>query len=440
MRKIKFINPSIYVDQDQVLKLKKIYLPGTALLFLAALTPPEFEVSYTDEFIDDVNFDCDADLICIGLNTYQARRAYVLADEFRRRGKPVILGGIHASLMPNEAKLHADCVAIGEADDIWPEILGDYLRNALSPFYRPAAAPALDKLVIPRLDLLNLKKCGRPPFSKLPVVSIETSRGCPNQCDFCVVGPFHKPARFKPIDKLVQEIQKIGAKYYLFSDSNIAMNSLHAKELFKALIPLGIKWFSAFTVDAGKDTELLTLAVKSGCLAAFLGIESLGEENLRAVNKRAYSLDRYRKLINNFHSCGLPIQASLILGMDYDTEASILEMVRFINANHIDKISLYALTPFPGTVLYNRLLREGRLPDPVYWLNSKKPIYGVHFTPRNFTPERLTEVYWETYQKLLSYSSIFRRLLWPPAPQCINSLVSNLFTRKAVYNKQVSYT
>ncbi len=438
MPKLKFINPSIYLRNNELLKFKKIYFPAMQFLILASLTPDNYEISYIDELIDNIDLNEKTDLVCISLNTFQARRAYELADAFRNKGKKVILGGIHASTLPEEAKQHADSVVIGEAEDIWPQILVDFEKNQLKPFYKVDCPPNLKKLILPRLDLLNFKKYSHPPLSKMPIIPLDTSRGCPNRCDFCVISPFQQRLRLKPIENVVAEIKAIGAKYFFFSDSNICANKARAKELFKALIPLKIKWVSNFHLDAAEDAELLKLAAKSGCISAYLGLESLNEENLKSVNKRNPAVAEYKKHINTFHRCKVPIQASLILGLDFDTKESIQTMVKFIINSNIDKVSLYVLCPFPGTKLYEQFKKDGRLFEDAFWLNPNKSVYDIHYKPKNFSLKELEDLFWQSYEEIYSPVSIIKRLFFPLQPHWLSSLVSNWFHRRAILKKQIT--
>lgn len=440
MKKIKFINPSVYTEKDHLLKFKKLYIPGVQLLLLAALTPDNFEVSYTDELVDEVDLDEKTDLVCLSLNTFQARRAYALGDEFRKRGRKVVLGGIHASILPEEAKEHADSVVIGEAEGFWEEILEDFNKGGLKPYYRVKTPPLMDIPLVPRLDLLNKKRLGHLPFTNSPIIPIDTSRGCPNRCDFCSISPFHEKLRLKPIEVLLQEIKSIGAKYYFFTDSNICANRSRAKELFKKLIPLKIKWLSNFTINAAEDPEFIKLAVKSGCIAAYIGFESLNEDNLKQMNKRTNKVHLYKKYIDIYHRCGLPIHGSIIIGMDFDTQDSIEETVRFIINNHIDKISLYTFIPLPGTKLYEKLKKENRLLTPKFWLEEERQIYNIHYQPKNFSTDELEELFWKSYQEIYSFRGIIKRLLMPPQQQWKSSLVSNLLQRRIINKKQLTFS
>jgi radical SAM superfamily enzyme YgiQ (UPF0313 family) len=430
----------MYYRVGELLKFRKAYIPAITMPTLAALTPKEIDIQIIDEHVDEIDYDSDADLIGITCHTLSASRAYELGDEFRRRGKTVVMGGIHPTALPDEAKEHADSVVIGEVEDIWEKLIADYLSHKLAPFYR-ANFPALQREVTPRIDLINLKKYQKMPFSDLPTIPIETSRGCPHGCDFCSVTKFYgSHHRSKPVENVLREIQAIGAKYYFFCDVNIGANPKRAKELFRAIAPLKIKWAGQFNIAAAKDRELLDLARQSGCYAAYLGIESICEASLKSVNKKMNRIADYVEQLKIFHACGIPIHASFVFGLDNDDERVIDQTVEFVDCNHIDKVTYYFLFPLPGTEQYERLKREGRMVHDKYWLDKEKPLLDVHYQPKKISREKLLEKFWEANDKTFSWGSIIKRLFVPPQPQCVNSFVSNIFYRKMISERELTFS
>ncbi len=430
----------MYFRVGQLLKFKKAFIPSITMPTLAALTPKGIEVQIIDEQVDEIVFESKADLVGITCHTFSASRAYEIADEFRRRGKTVILGGIHPTVLPEEAKAHADTVVVGEVEDIWGKMIDDFMVHKIAPFYK-AGFPALQREVIPRIDLINLKKYHKMPFSILPTIPIETSRGCPYGCDFCSVTKFYgSHHRSKPIENVVAEIKAIGAKYYFFCDVNIGANSKRAKELFKAIAPWKIKWAGQFNISAAKDPELLKLARQSGCYAAYLGIESICEASLQSVNKKINRISDYVEQLKIFHQCGIPIHASFVFGLDEDDEKVIEQTVEFVDRNHIDKVTYYFLFPLPGTEQYERLRKEGRMIHDKYWLDKEKPLLDVHYQPKKISREKLLENFWEANDRTFSWGSIVRRLLLPPQPQCVNSFVSNIFYQKMIRERQLTFS
>jgi len=437
---ILLIQPSMYHRVGELLKFDKAFIPSITMPTLAALTPPEIKVQIIDEHVDEIDLDSDADLVGITCHTFSASRAYEIADEFRRRGKAVILGGIHPTVLPEEAKAHADAVVVGEVEDTWEKVIADFRSKKLQPFYR-TTYPSLHREVIPRIDLINLKKYYNMPFSKLPTIPIETSRGCPYGCDFCSVTKFYgSHHRSKPIENVVKEIKAIGAKYYFFCDVNIGANSKRAKELFKAIAPLKIKWAGQFNISAAKDPEMLRLARASGCYAAYLGIESICEASLKSVNKKINRISEYVEQLKVFHQCGIPIHASFVFGLDEDDERVIDQTIEFVDRNHIDKVTYYFLFPLPGTEQYNRLKREGRMIHDNYWLDKEKQLLDVHYQPKKISREKLLQKFWEANDRTFSWGSIVRRLFLPPQPQCVNSFVSNIFYRKMIRKRELTFS
>ncbi|OGC11436.1 hypothetical protein A3K48_02860 [candidate division WOR-1 bacterium RIFOXYA12_FULL_52_29] len=430
----------MYHQVGKLLKFKKAFIPSITMPTLAALTPPDIEVEIIDEHVDEINFDSGADLVGITCHTFSASRAYEIADLFRQRGTKVLLGGIHPTVLPDEAKEHADAVIVGEAEDAWSEIIGDLRKNELKPFYRPTF-PDLKRLVIPRIDLINLDKYQRIPLSKLPTIPLETSRGCPFSCDFCLVTSFYGcHQRTKPIENVIAEIKAIGAKYYFFCDVNIGADQQRAKALFTALIPLKIKWAGQFNVFAARHPEMLRLARRSGCYAAYLGIESINEASLRSVNKRINKVSEYEEQLKIFHDSGIPIHGSFVFGLDEDDEATIDQTVEFVDRNQIDKVTYYFLFPIPGTAQYNRIKAEGRMVHDKYWLDKTHPLLDVHYQPKKISRERLLEKFWEANDKTFSWGSIVRRLFIPPQPQALTSFVSNIYYRKMNQKRELTFS
>ncbi|MFA4904664.1 MAG: radical SAM protein [Desulfobaccales bacterium] len=438
--KLLLIQPSMYQEVGKLLKFHKAFIPAITMPTLAALTPEDVEVQIVDEHVDEVDLDAKADLVGLTCHTFSASRAYELADEFRRRGRKVVLGGIHPTVLPEEAKEHADSVIIGEAEDSWAQVVNDFRAGTPRPFYR-TPFPDLKKLVIPRIDLINLKKYQNMPFSNLPTIPLETSRGCPFSCDFCLVTQFYgSHHRSKPVANVVQEIKATGAKYYFFCDVNIGADVKRAEELFRALIPLKIKWAGQFNIFAARHPEMLRLAKQSGCYAAYLGIESINPASLKSVNKQINKIDDYAQQLKVFHDCGVPVHGSFVFGLDEDDEQTIDQTVEFVDRNHLDKVTYYFLFPVPGTAQYERLKAEGRMVHDRYWLDKSRSILDVHYQPKKISRERLLAKFWEANDRTFSLSSIIQRLFLPPQPQAPTSFVSNLYYRRMIKQRQLTFS
>ena len=423
--KVLLISPenkkSIYAYSRE--DVRAFWFPKLSLPTIAAHTPPDIEVKILDEVVEDVNFNVEADLVGISTMTYLAPRAYEIAAKFRARGVKVVIGGIHASMCPEEAKEHADSVVVGEAERTWPLLIEDLRRGELKPFYRETDLPELVGLPIPRRELLNRK-------SYWTTNCVQTSRGCPFDCDFCTVTIFGgNQYRLRPVEEVVEEVRRLNTGYVVFVDDNIAGNKAYAKQLFKALIPLKIHWGSQASLTMTRDPELLELAAKSGCTALFIGVESISEENLISANKRFNKVAKFREEFKRFHDYGIMIQTGMIFGFDHDDESSFERTIEFLEENRIELAMFNILTPLPGTGLYKKMDEEGRIIDRDW---SHYDGRHVVFKPRLISPETLQEGFFWAYHKFYSVPSILKRVL--PSFRYLPSkylLIERLFVNRA---------
>src|SRR5215471_8428735 len=289
-----------------------IQFPQLTMPLVAALTPPEHLVSHTDEIIDPVRFDVPADLVGITAPTPSALHAYKLAGEFRRRGVPVVIGGPHATALPEEAERYADAVVVGEAEDTWPRVLDDARRGKLERVYVSTRQAPLAGMPMPRWDLIKGRRYGKS-------VTIAT-RGCPHRCDYCSIPLLYGPGTFRcrPIDEVVREVATSPTRAVVFWDDNIGANPRYAKELFQALTPLKKWWTSQCTANAARDEELIDLAARSGCKALFLGLESISQESLELSNKAHNRVADYRRVIATMHRHGIAVHLGIMFGFDQD--------------------------------------------------------------------------------------------------------------------------
>jgi radical SAM superfamily enzyme YgiQ (UPF0313 family) len=378
-----------------------IKFPYLALTTLAALTPPGMEVRILDENVEATDFEDLPDLAAISLMTPLAPRGYAIADRFRSRGVPVVLGGVHATMLPEEAKGHADAVAVGEGELIWPALLGDFYSGFLKPFYRADRLVSLRNLAPPRRELL---KRGAYLFQN----TLQTTRGCPNDCDFCSVTTFYgNTYRFRPVPEVLQEIGTLKGNLLFFVDDNIIGHKSYAQELFQGLIPLKKRWVSQATLSLTRDEKLLSLARASGCLGLFVGFESLSQEILNDLGKPFYKVSHYETAIRILHDQGIGIQGSFIFGHDEDTPEAFSRVVRFCDRNRMDAVLFSLLTPFPGTRIYQQMLRENRI---LHFDWEKYDMNHVVFQPRQMAPETLAQGFREAYKRVYGGASLFRRL------------------------------
>ena len=378
-----------------------IKFPYLALTTLASLVPDSCQVKIIDENVDPVDFDFPADLVAVSLMTPLAPRGYAIADRFRKKGIPVVIGGVHATMAPEEAARHADAVVVGEGELLWPEVIGDFRAGSLKKRYvRDRFAP-LTSLPLPRRELL---KRGSYLFQN----TLQTTRGCPNDCDFCSVSSFYgRTYRFRPVGEVIQEIKTLKGNLIFFVDDNIIGNRTYARELFENLKPLKRRWVSQATLNLTRDRRLLTLARESGCLGLLVGFESLSQSILNNLGKTFYRVQQYREAIRILHDQGIGIQGSFIFGHDDDPPDSFDQVVDFCQDNKMDAVLFSLLTPFPGTRIFDRFLEEKRL---LHFNWDKYDMNHVVFRPKQMTPEALERRFLGAYKKIYSLPSVVNRL------------------------------
>ncbi len=424
--KIRLIDPA---PKDNLLMqtnkdIKSYWFARLSLTTIAALTPPEIEVAITDENVEEIDFNEDVDLVGLTAMTMHAVRAYEIADRFRERNIPVVMGGLHASSLPEEAKQHVDAVVIGEAEGVWKGLLEDFQGGRLQPFYRSSGFCTLQSQPHPRLDLLKKEHYWT-------VNCVQATRGCPFSCDFCSVAQFFGDTyRYRPVDEVIEEVKQLpSGGYFTFVDDNIMGRPAYAKELFQKLAPLKRIWTSQGSLTMAKDTELLKMAAASGCYALFVGIESLIQDNLAAMNKSINNVSRYEDAIKKIRDHGIMIVGSFIFGFDHDDDAVFERTVRFCEKNKIDVPIFFILTPVPGTRLYKRMDEDGRILHKDW---SRYNGSNVVFKPKLISEETLFNGYSWAFREIYSYTSIAKRILMPPQKRVVPELVSNLAFRRMV--------
>jgi radical SAM superfamily enzyme YgiQ (UPF0313 family) len=402
--KLTLISPRgpLYRKRGGVFKKSLRYAPLT-LTTLASLIPPEIDMELTliDEGIEEVDYAAlDADLVGISIITGTAPRGYEIAARFRARGIPVVLGGVHVTLAPDEAANHATTIVIGYAEETFPQLLRDFVAGEMKARYQQARLNLAD-LPAPRRDLLN-------PRHYTTIHTYEATRGCIHQCEFCVVpSAWGKPLQ-KPVGDVIDDIRNMGSKRLLFLDLNLIGNKAYARELFSALIPLKVMWGGLATTLIAWDEDLLDLAAESGCRGLLIGFETVSDSGLAEMNKRFNNQQDYRLVVDRLHDRGIAIQGTFVFGTDADDKDSFAQTVDFVMETHID-LPRYAIqTPFPNTSLYHRLKVEDRI------LTEDWTLYdGQHvvFQPAQMTPiELLNGTEW-AWKKTYSYGSIARRMI-----------------------------
>lgn len=395
---------------DQVKKLFRLgktnYTPPLPLLILAAVTPPDIEIIVIDERLEPVNTSINVDLVGISVVTRAAYHAYALADEFRKKGVTVVLGGIHPTILTEEALVHADAVVRNQGEKAWPELLMDFRNGSLKRVYEGGLNIDVDELPVPRRDVLSNSQF------YLTTKVLTATRGCPYSCTFCTIGAaIGKEYRTRTISKILNEIESIPGRFLIFLDDNLGVDVGFTKELFNALIPLKLKWAGAISLDALEDDELVRLAGRSGCSSLGVGFESLETETLRFMGKTRYNKPHlYRTLIRRLHDNGIPILGYFILGYDADTLDTYVRLADFIEDTAIEMPSINTLIPYPGTPIARFLEKEGRILTKNWDLYDTAGGYVV-YKPFKVTPHELVESYLQLTERVYSMRSILNRLI-----------------------------
>ncbi len=406
------------------------YAPLT-LTTLAALIPPELNAAVTliDEGIEDIDLGLEADLIGISAITGTAPRAYELAAHFRGRGIPVVLGGVHPTLMPDEAQQHADSIVVGYAEETWPQLLHDFVAGRMAARYTQSPTLSLAGKPWPRRELL-------PRGQYVISQTIEATRGCIHHCEFCVVPTAWGGPLQKPVHEVIDEIRSMKTKRLLFLDLNLIADKDYAAELFTAMIPLRVQWGGLATTLIAWDEAFLDLTAASGCRGLLIGFETLSADALKETRKGFNQRTDYLEVARRLHDRGIAMQGTFVFGFDSHTEASFGETVDFIMEARIDLPRFAVLTPFPGTPLFARLKQDGRI------LTEDWTLYdGQHvvYEPARMAPDTLLRKTEWAWKSVYSYGSIFQRLRgvtthWPLA------LAANLGYRFYAHRLHEYYT
>jgi radical SAM superfamily enzyme YgiQ (UPF0313 family) len=377
--------------------------PTLSLASLAAVTPPGWDVSFHDDAIRATDFDADADLIALTAMTAQATRAYQLADLFRSRGKTVVMGGFHASNLPDEALQHVDSVVVGEGELAWPQLLADFQAGSLQRLYR--ADGLIDTALIPPARREIFKGSGH-----LFTNTIQTTRGCPFDCEFCSVTAFYgRKYRKRPVEQVLAELQELRKvnSFVFFVDDNIVADRSYSLPLFAGMKGMGLKWLSHAPIDFAEDQELLKAAGESGCVGMFVGFESLNQDSLAAMGKVTNKAASYKAYAQQFRDSGIGILGSFVMGCDGDTPAVFEQTLRFCEDARLEAAIFPILTPYPGTKVRQRLEAEGRI------ISNNWQDYDmehVTFQPRGMTVQELQDGYDQACRSFYSWGSIYRRL------------------------------
>jgi len=359
MKKLLLINP---VGRRSGLLLSKFTtFSPLGLAYVAALTPSSWEVKIADENHDEFEFE-EADLVGITAFTSNVNRAYEIAAMYKQKKIKVIIGGIHASMLPNEALNYADSVIVGEAEGIWKDVIHDFENNRLSSVYKGPQVDLNRLTIIPRRDLLNPKYFWH---------SVQTSRGCPHNCYFCSVSKYlGKEYRQRSAKNVLDELERIEGKYIVFVDDNLVgysnENIMRAKELFAGMIERGMHktWWMQTSINSANDEHVVALAAQAGCAFVFIGFETISMQTLKTMSKGVnlkVRVENYKKVVETFHKHGIGVLGAFVIGNDFESPAYYKELAKFLVDSNIDIVQITILTPLPGTVLMEQLEKEGRL-------------------------------------------------------------------------------
>jgi radical SAM superfamily enzyme YgiQ (UPF0313 family) len=394
--------------------------PHLSLPTLAAYTPAGVDVEIVDEKYRAVPDGRGYDLVGVTAMTPLAPRAFAIADGFRRQGVPVILGGYHPTVLPDEAAEHADSICIGEAETLWPSIVEDAMAGRLKTRYRSDNFPCLENTPPPRRDLLQIPRAKR--FEHINLYFLQTTRGCPFRCSFCAVtSVLGGRLRHRPVPEIEAEIESLGIRrldrgqkrdrfhnIIFFADDNIVGRRSYAKDLLRVVATFNLKWVGQASTNVADDEEILTLLRDSGCMGLAVGFETLSQKNIRDVGKGVNRTQEYLERIRKIHTYGIGLAGNFIFGFDQDDPTTFTEVVRFVDAARLEGFYYSLLTPYPGTPLYEQMQAEGRL------LETDWSLYDtdhVVYRPRLMDAETLMRGYRWAWRRSLTYRSILTRLL-----------------------------
>lgn len=422
---IAFIRPSMFASSSKDAMYPLIFP------IVKAITPIDVDISFYDERIEKLPDEISANIIALSVETFSAKRAYLLAKKFKKQGKTIIMGGFHITACPDEAAEYSDAIIIGEIENIWQDVINDLKNGELKKRYE-AQTP---------VDLASIKT----DFSVFkgkkynPIGLVQFSRGCKFACEFCSVHAFFKNSiRTKPIEKIIEEIKNIKENFVFFIDDNLFSDENKAVELFNALIPLRKKWCCQISIDVAKNKNLLALMKKSGCVLVLIGFESLNIENLKQMGKAAnIKNNNYKTVIKNIYDAGIMIYGTFVIGYDSDTKETAAQLCNFAIENKFAIANFNPLMPMPGTKLYERMLNENRLTYEKWWLNDNYSYGDAMLKPKNMTPEELMISCRDARYKFNNPVNIFKRYLnIANIKTSVLFWIANLVSRAEIYKKQ----
>ncbi|NOU16727.1 MAG: B12-binding domain-containing radical SAM protein [Bacteroidales bacterium] len=393
--------PSVHKDNTK--RIKPFWLPPLNLAIIAGLTPSNWDITLVDENVEDVDFTKHYDLVGISSMTANSRRAYEIADTFRRNKIPVVFGGSHASVCSEEVGEHADCVVIGEAEPVWNNLLNDLANNSLKKIYKADLKVSTNTFGKPRRELYNKE-------NYLSINTIQTSKGCPYKCSFCsIASRFEGKYGMKPLADVISEVEELADKSMpiFFVDDNFLVNRTRSKKLLTELKRLKITWWSQADITIMNDPDMLDLMRESGCIKVVVGFESISVGSIEAINKNQNKIEDYVNFVKTLRNHGILVNSSFAFGTDYDNENVFIDTFNFLKDNEIIFATFNILTPLPGTQLFLQLKNENRLTD-LNWDNYD--MGHTVFQTKNINEQKVKEGYDWICHEFYSFQEISKRV------------------------------
>lgn len=368
---------------------------------LKSLTPPDVEAELFDDRMELIDYNTSTDLVCITVETYTAKRSYKIAEKFRERGIPVVMGGYHVTLCPEEAAEFSDSVIVGNAETVWTEMLSDAKNGSLKKIYYGGVGEYTAR---PDKSIFEGK-------GYLPVSLVETGRGCCHSCEFCSISKFYCSKYYcRDHSLIVDDIKKSKHRYTFLVDDNLVADRKNAMSLFEDITPLNIKWAGQGTLSMAKDEKLLKTMKKSGCEIILIGFESLNKENLRQMNKSFnYAIGERDELVKRIHGAGIGIYATFVFGYDNDDESTVSDALEFAKRHNFYTAAFNHLLPFPNTALYERLKAENRLIYDKWWLADGYNYGELAFNPKLVTAEKMSSLCRDARKEFSSAKTVLSR-------------------------------
>ena len=398
-------------------------MPPLAMGILAARAPG-WDVAFYDEKAEALPKNDRPDVVALSVETFTARRAYAIADDYRARGVRVVMGGYHPTFLPEEALQHADSVVVGDAEGAWEAALIGRERIYRGDNDRPLADYRIDR------SIYDGKRYA-------PIELVQYGRGCRFACDFCSIHSFYGASlRVRPLEGLIEEIEALPANRLLFFvDDNLFGRRSELLALLDALTPLKRRWFCQISIDVARDEALLDRVAAAGCAGVLIGFESLNPDSLAQMNKAWNAVSgSYARVVRALHQRGIAIYGTFVLGYDADTAETIERTLDFALESNLEIANFNPLTPMPGSALYDRLLSEGRLLSKQWWLDPGYRYGDAVFVPRGMTPQELADGVFEARRRFYRWSAIGRRVLG--AASIGLTIVANIISRREIYKKQ----